>query len=263
MRLKRVISVISVTMGLLSIPLTYQACSEFVPLDAQELYGKTGGAPLGSTDTLNLKTAEVLKRNCAGCHDGQNFSGTALSYTDDLGLLAKSFYVIPGNPLASSLYKVMANGSMPPSSALAADDLQIVFNWIEALGSTPMPTPIPTPTPVAATPTPTPIIVVPTPTPTPKPTPTPVNAMATFTYIKNNILEPQCRLCHGGAGGTYGNVSFSTYATTFKAVVAGKPEFSPLYLSVANGSMPRGGNKLSAQQLKAISDWIANGALNN
>ncbi|WP_413290947.1 c-type cytochrome [Bdellovibrio sp. HCB337] len=133
---------------------------------------------------------------------------------------------------------------------------------------TPAPTPVPTPTPTPVpTPKPTPVptpVPTPTPTPTPVPTPTPAptpvpNPNATFTYISVNVLQKRCNSCHGGAGG----FSFNTYTNTLKAVKVGNPTGSVLYTEVNSGSMPQGGAKLPAADIKAIYDWIAAGAPNN
>ena len=81
----------------------------------------------------------------------------------------------------------------------------------------------------------------------------------TYSSISSVILQPGCVNCHGGAGG----YSFDSYANTIKAVSAGNPSASPLYNSVSSGNMPKGGTKLSQQQIGAIGDWIKANALNN
>jgi mono/diheme cytochrome c family protein len=81
---------------------------------------------------------------------------------------------------------------------------------------------------------------------------------ATYTKVRADILTPHCFICHGG-----GNHDFSTYNGLKTVVVAGKPENSQLYLEVNSGAMPRGGQKLSTDEIKLIYDWIKAGALNN
>lgn len=228
------------------------------------------GPESGSNDSassgtdINTKTAQILKTQCAGCHDANNYAGTNLTYVDNLNQLAASNYISPGDPDNSYLMSRVASGSMPPSSPMTAQDQAVLREWITSLTPAPTPTPAPTatpaPTPVpmpTATPIPTPTPVA-TPTPTPVPTPTP-NPNAKFSYLSANVFTKKCNSCHGGAGG----FSFNTYTNTIKALTPGNPAGSPLYTSVNSGGMPKGGAKLPAADIKAIYDWIAAGAPNN
>jgi mono/diheme cytochrome c family protein len=81
----------------------------------------------------------------------------------------------------------------------------------------------------------------------------------TYTSISSEILVPACVGCHGGAGG----YSFNSYANTLASVVKGNPASSPLYTSVKNGVMPKGGPAPSSAEVKAVYDWIADSARNN
>jgi hypothetical protein len=92
-------------------------------------------------------------------------------------------------------------------------------------------------------------------------TPAAVNTN-TFSYISANILVPNCVSCHGGANPSAG-ISYDTYASTLKTVVARLPASSQLYTSVNSGAMPLGDGKLQPAQISAIQSWISNGALNN
>lgn len=79
-----------------------------------------------------------------------------------------------------------------------------------------------------------------------------------FLSIKSLILDPKCLTCHDA-----GDPNFTNYDTLMAGtkVVPGSPNTSALYLSVKNGSMPKGQSPLSTEEMQAIYDWIANGAL--
>ncbi|MEI6385937.1 MAG: hypothetical protein WCQ50_04830 [Spirochaetota bacterium] len=81
----------------------------------------------------------------------------------------------------------------------------------------------------------------------------------TYSSISANILSASCIHCHGFMGG----YNFSSYANTLKAVDAGNPDSSPLYLSLSSGKMPKLGSHPSAQQIQAVREWIEAGALDN
>ena len=99
----------------------------------------------------------------------------------------------------------------------------------------------------------------PTPTPTPTAMPT---VLPTFESISSNILVPKCLNCHGPVNADAG-IRYDSHTATRRTVVVGSPATSRLYASCAEGRMPRGLPSLSAGELKAISDWILGGALNN
>jgi mono/diheme cytochrome c family protein len=82
---------------------------------------------------------------------------------------------------------------------------------------------------------------------------------ANYSSIAANILVPGCTVCHGNSGG----YSFASYADTMQAVTPGNPGASMLYLAVSQGVMPKGGPNLSAEQVKAVGDWISAGAAND
>jgi hypothetical protein len=83
---------------------------------------------------------------------------------------------------------------------------------------------------------------------------------ATFTYVKANVLN-KCTACHNAATATAG-YDFSTYASTLKAVVAGKSAQSPLYIQIAAGNMPPG-SPLGQGLVNSVKAWIDGGAQNN
>lgn len=82
--------------------------------------------------------------------------------------------------------------------------------------------------------------------------PTPLNG--TYPVIQTRILTPYCVRCHTNFG-EYSSLVSSGY------VVPGDPLSSKLYLEVALGEMPKGGPRLSDEQVMAIRDWVAGGAL--
>lgn len=90
-----------------------------------------------------------------------------------------------------------------------------------------------------------------------------VNANANFRWIQENILVPSCVKCHGAASHSSTKVHSYQSLMDSKAVVAGNPEGSALYLTVASGKMPKKASKLSDEKIAAIADWIRAGAADN
>lgn len=85
--------------------------------------------------------------------------------------------------------------------------------------------------------------------------------------LNNDIFVIYCKACHIDA--TSGGLSLSSFAAaqaggvSGAGFVAGFPELSPLYLRVADGSMPFGQAPLSQNQLDRIYNWILRGAPQN
>lgn len=72
------------------------------------------------------------------------------------------------------------------------------------------------------------------------------------------IFQAHCVSCHSGAfpaGSLDLSGDLAGIAAT-KAVVRGRPHSSALYKAVADGSMPKGGPKLSDLDIAAIQNWI-------
>lgn len=102
---------------------------------------------------------------------------------------------------------------------------------------------------------------------------------ATFASLQANIFTPKCAItgCHAGrapkagmnlsAGQAYENLVDQQSQFGPPRVAPGDVENSVLYLkvsgTVAGARMPRGGPPLSQEEINAIRDWIAAGALNN
>ena len=89
---------------------------------------------------------------------------------------------------------------------------------------------------------------------------------STYKSIFEQILAPKCVECHSGSTAPHG-IDLSSYKNIMEnslfppLVVRYKPEVSSLYEAVESGQMPKGDEKLSDEELKAIYDWIKTGAL--
>ena len=92
-----------------------------------------------------------------------------------------------------------------------------------------------------------------------------LNITSDFQSIDENILQPLCVSCHNSASAPK-NVDLSSYKKIIgnsnypPLIYPKRPEQSSLYISLANGSMPRNAPKLSNTELQVVYDWIKNGA---
>jgi hypothetical protein len=79
------------------------------------------------------------------------------------------------------------------------------------------------------------------------------------------LLRESCFRCHG-VQQKKGRLDVRTYTALMKGgksgpgVVPGKPDESPLYESIASGSMPPSNRKFEAANLERIREWILQGA---
>jgi hypothetical protein len=78
---------------------------------------------------------------------------------------------------------------------------------------------------------------------------------ATYSWLRQNVFAT-CNYCHIAVPG----VSFMRHEDVLRHVVPGHPEASRLYFMVVTRRMPRPRGGLPPDQLKAIHDWIKNGA---
>ena len=114
---------------------------------------------------------------------------------------------------------------------------------------------------VATKPTPTPSPAPATPSPTPT---TPDPNMISFTNQVGPILANRCGRCH--IQGARGQFSLGTFAALMKGppegvvVFAGDTIGSRLIETIETGDMPRGGGKVSPQELAILKGWIMQGA---
>jgi hypothetical protein len=86
-----------------------------------------------------------------------------------------------------------------------------------------------------------------------------------YQGMRKKILEPYCLRCHSGPHAPKG-LDYSTYDSMVKnppyqVVVPGFPGRSILYEEIESGGMPKGGPRLSDEEIQFVYDWIANGAL--
>lgn len=84
------------------------------------------------------------------------------------------------------------------------------------------------------------------------------NNRGTYRWLRREVF-PLCMYCHISVPG----VSFGRYEDTIKQVVPGDPENSRLYVMVASRRMPKGRGGLPEEQIRAIGEWISNGAQND
>jgi len=93
---------------------------------------------------------------------------------------------------------------------------------------------------------------------------------ADISYSKDvyPILESRCSKCHMGEF-TSKNLNMETYESLMAGsqngpvIVAGSARESLLAQKILSGKMPKRGQKLTAEQVQIIIDWINAGAENN
>ncbi len=79
----------------------------------------------------------VLRTACLGCHSGSTPSGgySVASYDDVVRAGRSGAIVVPGRPLESRLYRLVAGLSkptMPPGAGLRGADVDVLRRWIES-----------------------------------------------------------------------------------------------------------------------------------
>lgn len=89
-------------------------------------------------------------------------------------------------------------------------------------------------------------------------------SMISFTKTVGPILANRCGRCH--ASGSKGDFSLATYAALMKGppegvvIFAGDTVGSRLIETIETGDMPRGGGKVTPQELQMLKAWIVAGA---
>ena len=83
-----------------------------------------------------------------------------------------------------------------------------------------------------------------------------------FGSIHNKIFVPKCVACHGSTIAK-GDIRYDSYAAPMRTVVAGDSAASALHESVDRGGMPEGLPRLTDEEIRAIRDWIDDGAPEN
>jgi len=83
------------------------------------------------------------------------------------------------------------------------------------------------------------------------------NSKVDFRSVVAPVLEKNCVSCHGP--GSHVTLTSRQDLLAEKAIIPGQPDKSPLYIAVAQGSMPPD-KKLPAEDIQTIRGWIAEGA---
>jgi cytochrome c len=100
--------------------------------------------------------------------------------------------------------------------------------------------------------------------------PAKTSSAATVSFVNDvmPILQSRCFNCHGGQNARNG-LSFASYDTLMAGsnngavIIPGNPANSLLIQLVQEGEMPKGGPKLTPEQVQILIDWITAGAPNN
>lgn len=96
--------------------------------------------------------AKIFTKKCISCHSGPTAPHSVVCTSYDEMMSSKIFppFIVPGNPEASSLYKVVRDGSMPKDSKpLSNYEIQAIYEWIKngAKRFEEQPAPLPSSTP--------------------------------------------------------------------------------------------------------------------
>lgn len=92
-----------------------------------------------------------------------------------------------------------------------------------------------------------------------------ISIKPSFSSLKSSLIDRSCTSCHSGSNPPHG-INLTSYDKIMNSavfpplVVPGNPEASSLYQVVANGSMPKNAASWSPKSIKALYDWIKNGA---
>lgn len=128
-------------------------------------------------------------------------------------------------------------------------------------GGTPTKGPMPTAPPTS---TPEPDKKPTPPKPEPKPNPPSADTMISFTKTVAPILVSRCGRCH--VSDSKGGFNTASYSALMKGppegvvIFAGDTVGSRLIETIESGDMPRGGGRVTAQELQTLKAWILSGA---
>lgn len=205
----------------------------------QSLPGSSGSVnlPVVAGSGIEAQAITLLQNKCYMCH-GTASSGNISGINDPAHLISIG-QIIPGNPSGSPLYGAVSAGRMPLGSALLTPaELKILSDWITA-GAKP-------PSGSAVVPAP---VVIP--------------LSGTYTSVQANIITPKCLHCHAAANAS-GGIRLDGFTAVKRYVSGATPQNSKLYTITASREMPpRPETGLTALELRALSDWIISGSLNN
>ncbi len=216
--------------------IVFQNCSNnMTPMDLDEQASNGGGS---SVESLAVG---IITNRCTQCHSPIVARG-GIDYITDVAQLKYFRVAIPGQAAVSPIYTVLSSSDVH-SSLLKPSEVQLIYNWVQ--------------TGMEAT--------------LPGQAPTIVALGPTYRSIYRNILASKCNSCHTGGNIPRGNLNFSSYSALMNGpgvVNPGNAAGSLLLQSVSkrpgdNQFMPQGGQRLSASEIQAITDWIAAGALDN
>ena len=103
--------------------------------------GESGGEPSGGEgepnsecEELQAEALDVLKRNCANCHN-PILNEAGFDFVTDLDKLLLSGMIIEGQASDSPLFSRMTDGTMPPANELnqpSDEDISAVGKWIDS-----------------------------------------------------------------------------------------------------------------------------------
>lgn len=215
--------------------LGYQNCSNNLkPMELNSSADSSSQLPL-SASALESQAVSVITNNCAACHSAPANDG-AINYIHDVNALKYYRVVIPGEPTVSPMYTVLTQ-EPKHMTLLRQEQMNLIFGWIQTGMSNAAPVAPPNIVPLGPT----------------------------YAGIMRNIIVPRCLSCHGGGNG---RPDFSTHARLIASGVVKPNDANGSLIMNAigptpNRRMPPSGNALTAIEQKAISDWIAAGALDN
>lgn len=205
---------------------------------------------------------KIFSSRCTNCHNNTVTKG-GVNLSSYPAMMAKPGLVVPGDYLASELYKSVAAGRMPQPgpgvTPLSAAELAAIAAWIQ--GGAPengVVAPIDNPgtTPPVTPPPPPPVILPPV-------------AFMDYRALYDRVLDKSCKGCHnvGDAEGFVDVTSYDNLVNNFlvdSLVVPGDPLSSQLFRSVASGDMPRGPAISRRERMRILDDiaqWIRQGAV--
>lgn len=233
---KRKMWMVGILSASLVLMVSFQNCSAVRSANGDTKMAKS----LSEQDLLGKQAMEILSAKCLTCHNPDNAKG-GISDITDLNSLLYYRLVIPGQPEISDIIRVIKEGSMPPSGGISNTELSALNTWIldgllDDSGNVTLP-------------------------------PSSNVLEAKYSSIKIRIFNTKCVGCHSGANPPKG-VDLTTYAatTTASIAIAGNANGSRVVQSVERPGadfMPRNGSRLTAEEIKAIRDWITAGAMNN
>ncbi len=227
-----------------------------------------------SASDVDWLMQKLFQPSCSRCHNvSSQAGGFKFDDVNDLINPSRAGAIVPGDANNSLIYRVIANGSMPPRGAKPdTSAMEVLSCWINKGASAssssctanlvpaaPVPPSDDNKTPVTPTPTP-----IPTPTTTPTPPPVvppevPQPPAVTFADLSKAVLEPHCVGCHN-SDVPFGDVNLESKASILDGdediVSCGRSASSKLYEVVLKNEMPLGAPALSPDQKEIIRLWI-------